>query len=401
MILSVAALALAAIPTPIFGYGYESSDILYSSQAVDQQNSSSVYATGDDDIPDFNSPNSLVSDGDEFGYFSAPSSPEFGSDAWLDRHYAAVTQHDARLLVEENGAASAVGSAPKKRQSRDIFGFPVETNAKDGDTFYERWIESDTPPDSWEAQVLPVGLMYPSYLAGRKEPRLQSIITYDEDYGTLWDITLGGRAPIFRYGTKNITSPEGWELELEGAALLRLDWERKRNLAGTDYRAGVPLVYGTQRWQFKTGYYHVSSHIGDNYLLDHFRQRRHYVRDSILCGLSVRPTEETRLYAEVDWAFHTGETTDPLELQFGFEYTPPFDPRASTWQFRPFLASHAHLYEERDFGGYWATQTGVQWRSPTNSLLRLGVEFYVGGDDLYQFHTTYQKKIGGGIWYDF
>ena len=100
-------------------------------------------------------------------------------------------------------------------------------------------------------------------------------------------------------------------------------------------------------------------------------------------------------------AFHTGETTDPLELQFGFEYTPPFDPRASTWQFRPFLASHAHLYEERDFGGYWATQTGVQWRSPTNSLLRLGVEFYVGGDDLYQFHTTYQKKIGGGIWYDF
>ena len=212
MILSVAALALAAIPTPIFGYGYESSDILYSSQAVDQQNSSSVYATGDDDIPDFNSPNSLVSDGAEFGYFSAPSSPEFGSDAWLDRHYAAVTQHDARLLVEENGAASAVGSAPKKRQSRDIFGFPVETNAKDGDTFYERWIESDTPPDSWEAQVLPVGLMYPSYLAGRKEPRLQSIITYDEDYGTLWDITLGGRAPIFRYGTKNITSPEGWEL---------------------------------------------------------------------------------------------------------------------------------------------------------------------------------------------
>ena len=168
MILSVAALALAAIPTPIFGYGYESSDILYCSQAVDQQNSSSVYAT-DDDIPDFNSPNSLVSDGDEFGYFSAPSSPEFGSDAWLDRHYAAVTQHDARLLVEENGAASAVGSAPKKRQSRDIFGFPVETNAKDGDTFYERWIESDTPPDSWEAQVLPVGLMYPSYLAGRKE----------------------------------------------------------------------------------------------------------------------------------------------------------------------------------------------------------------------------------------
>lgn len=396
----VAALALAAIPTTTLGYGYDSSDILYSSKAVDQQYSSADM-TAEDDIPDFNSPNSLVSDGNDYGYYAAPSSPEFGSNTWLDRHYAAIYNKDAKRLSEGNGATSGLGAAPKKHQSVDIFGLPVESNVKDGDSFYERWIETDTPPDTWEAQVLPVGLMYPSYLAGRKESRLQSIITYDEDYGTLWDVILGGRAPIFRYGTKNITNPEGWELELEGAALLRLDWERQRNLAGTDYRAGVPLVYGTKLWQFKTGYYHVSSHIGDNYLLDHFRQRRHYVRDSIMCGFSLRPTDETRLYAEVDWAFHTGETTDPFELQFGVEYTPPFDPRASTWQCRPFLASHAHLYEERDFGGYWATQTGVQWRGPTNSLLRLGVEFYVGGDDLYQFHTTYQKKIGGGIWYDF
>ena len=158
-------------------------------------------------------------------------------------------------------------------------------------------------------------MMYPSYLASRKESRLQSILTYDKDYGTLWDITLGGRAPIFRYGTKDITQPEGWEIELEGAALMRLDCERHRNLAATDYRAGVPIIYGTRRFQVKTGYYHVSSHLGDNYLMDAFRPRVHYSRDSIMLGLAVKPTDSVRLYAEADYAFHTGHAAEPWEFQ--------------------------------------------------------------------------------------
>ncbi len=235
------------------------------------------------------------------------------------------------------GATSGRGTTPKKVQSKGLFGYNVENNSRDGENFYERWIAADSKSDEWSSQVLPVGIMYPSYLAGRKESRLQSIITYDKDYGTLWDITLGGRAPIFRYGTKDITQPEGWEIELEGAALLRLDWERDRNLAATDYRAGVPIVYGTRRWQVKTGYYHVSSHLGDNYLMDNFRPRVHYSRDSIMLGLAVKPTDSVRLYAEADYAFHS-RTAKPWEFQFGFEYTPEFTPTTSNWAARPFLS---------------------------------------------------------------
>lgn len=248
----------------------------------------------------------------------APSGADVGSNAFLDAATADVFARREKARAEK-----------ERQQSTGLFGYPIETSAKDGSTFRERWLEPDSDSRTWTPQVLPQGLMYPSYLAGRKEPRLQSIITYEGDYGTLWDITLGGRAPIFRYGTTEAVDPEGWELELEGAALLRLDWERHRNLAATDYRAGVPLVYGTKRWRFKTGYYHVSSHLGDNYLMDNFRPRVHYSRDSILFGIAFKPTEAIRIYAETDYAFHTGETTDPLEFQFGFEYTPPFNPNLS------------------------------------------------------------------------
>ena len=317
--------------------------------------------------------------------FAPPSAADVGSDAFLDAATADVFARREKA----------------RKQSTGLFGYPVETAAKEGDTFRERWLDPDSDSGTWRAQLLPQGLMYPSYLAGRKEPRLQSIITYDDDYGAIWDITLGGRAPIFRYGTTDAVDPEGWELELEGAALLRLDCERHRNLAATDYRAGVPLVYGTKRWRFKTGYYHVSSHLGDNYLMDNFRPRVHYSRDAILFGLAFKPTEAVRIYAEADLAFHTGETTEPMELQFGFEYSPQFNPNMSNWTALPFLATHAHLYEERDFGGYFTAQTGLQWRSASNSLMRVGFEYFNGGDDLYQFHHNHQCKYGFGFWYDF
>ncbi|MBQ1337537.1 MAG: hypothetical protein IIY32_04390 [Thermoguttaceae bacterium] len=73
----------------------------------------------------------------------------------------------------------------------------------------------------------------------------------------------------------------------------------------------------------------------------------------------------------------------------------------SNWVARPFFASHGHLFQELDFGGYWATQLGIQWRSPTNSTMRVGAEYYMGCDDEYQFHTMYQRKYGVGFWYDF
>lgn len=324
------------------------------------------------------------------GAVFAPPSADVGSDAFLDAATADVFARREKARAEK-----------ARKSSTGLFGYPVETAAKEGDTFRERWLATDSNSQTWTPQLLPQGLMYPSYLAGRKEPRLQSVITYDDNYGSIWDITLGGRAPIFRYGTTEVVRPEGWELELEGAALLRLDCERDRNLAATDYRAGVPLVYGTKRWQFKTGYYHVSSHLGDNYLMDDFRPRVHYSRDSVLFGFAFTPTDAVRMYAEADLAFHTGETTEPLEFQFGFEYSPQFNPNMSNWAALPFFATHAHLYEERDYGGYFTAQIGLQWRSATNALMRVGFEYFNGGDDLYQFHHNHQCKYGFGFWYDF
>ncbi len=271
--------------------------------------------------------------------------------------------------------------------------------ASGGSDDWTGWSD-EVNPESWEVQLLPDGMIYPSYLAGRKEPRLASLFTHEAGYGWLWDITLGGRVPLFRFGTTDPIHPEGFQIDMEGAALLRLDFERHRNLAATDYRAGLPISYGTRHWAYKFAYYHVSSHLGDNYLLSNFRKRVHYVRDELVFGVAWKPVDPMRIHAEAGWAFDTGETTEPWEFQFGAEFSPDYRPD-HPWMGSPFAAVCGHLFEELDFGGYFNSQIGWQWRNKRNSRFRLGAEFYAGCDDQFQFHNVYQKKLGFGFWYDF
>lgn len=270
------------------------------------------------------------------------------------------------------------------------------------DQWADPWADpaSAYPPPMFESRFLPEGFIYPSYLAGRKEPRMQTLFTHEDGYGWLWDITLGGRVPMYRYGTAGPIAPEGFQIDIEGAAMLRLDFERDRQLAATDYRAGLPLTYGTKHWQYKFAYYHISSHLGDNYLLDGFREKKRYVRDELVVGLAWRPIEPVRIYGEVGWAFHVGDTTKPWEFQLGAEYSPVYRPQTAKTG-TPFAAVHGHLFEELDFGGYLNLQIGWQWRSRQNARFRFGVEFYDGCDDQFQFHALHQRKYGVGLWYDF
>src|SRR5690606_15666270 len=54
--------------------------------------------------------------------------------------------------------------------------------------------------DAWGWQVLPVGLLYRSYLAGVKESRLGATFNHETNDGWKWDLAAGGRTGLLRYG---------------------------------------------------------------------------------------------------------------------------------------------------------------------------------------------------------
>ena len=213
--------------------------------------------------------------------------------------------------------------------------------------------------DVWGWKLLPQTILYRSYLAGAKESRFGSAWVHTRDQGWLWDIALGGRAGILRYGSLDETDPEGFQLDIEGAGLPRLDLEEEHDLVAADFRFGIPLTYRRGTWQAKAAYYHLSSHLGDEFMIKNpLFPRINYSRDVLVLGVGYFVTERLRLYGEAGWAFYC-DVCEPWEFQFGFDYAPA---QATGLRGAPFVAVNGHLREEVNFGGNLVVQAGWAWQ---------------------------------------
>jgi len=263
------------------------------------------------------------------------------------------------------------------------------------------WPDPALSTDCYQWQLLPNGLLYKSYLAGGREPRIDSQWAYMPGHGWLWDATLGGKVGLVRYGTTSEGYPEGFQLDVEGAVFLRMDLraDHDRELMAADFRVGVPWTVRQGPWEGKLAYSHLSSHLGDEFMeMYPLATRINYVRDCVVLGIALRPHRDLRLYTEAGWAFYTDGSAEPWEFQFGIDYS-PVGPSGVCGA--PFFAINGHLREEVDFGGGLTVQTGWQWRGRTGHLLRAGMHYFNGMSNQRQFFTNHEELIGLGVWYDY
>jgi hypothetical protein len=269
----------------------------------------------------------------------------------------------------------------------------------------------DHPPSiaAPTVQWFPDGLIYRSYLGSVREPRFACVLTYEKDQGWLWDVSLGGRVGIVRYGAGPDFWPDGWQVDMEGAAFPRLDpFGPSTPLLSTDFRFGLPVTYGSGPFRFKTGYYHLSSHLGDEFMLANPDvERSNYSRDAVILAASYYfghcpPGQyDWRCYGEVtwaDWAASRGGVAKPWEFLFGLEYSPAFEFERGT----PFAAFNTHLREEANFGGHLSMQIGWQTRrGPSGALFRFGGEYVNGKSTQASFFRDHESRVGVGLWYDY
>ncbi|MCA9119291.1 MAG: DUF1207 domain-containing protein [Planctomycetaceae bacterium] len=259
-------------------------------------------------------------------------------------------------------------------------------------------VQSSPFANPWSIVLLPDRIIYRSYLAGSKESRLGTQSFHRNGDGKLWDSTLGGRFGLLRIGPRD--QPLGFQIDVEGAAHVRLDPDDEVDVRSADFRAGVPFAYGWNNQQVKFAYYHISSHVGDEFLLKNPGfTRLNYARDVLVLGYSIYPTERLRFYGEAGWAFWS-DVSGLWEFQFGFEYAPT---RPTGLHGEPFLAVNGHLREELNFGGGLTAQAGWAWRgdSPAGRLFRIGVHYYNGESPQFSFFDDFEHQIGLGMWYDF
>lgn len=254
--------------------------------------------------------------------------------------------------------------------------------------------------DEWTFQILPSNIIYKSYMACGREPRLgiHFVDSMQPDDMSYWDCSIGARVSLIRFGSKDPLYPEGLELEMDACAFPRLTLNRARDLYSCDYRFAFPLAYRKGRWEFMFGYYHISSHLGDEYMVKHNSlQRYNYSRDCLMAGVGYRPNPAWRFYFNMEYAFSRDDGSKPWHFIFGLEYSPMYTGVRGA----PFLAMSCRLREDVDFSGSFTLETGWQWRNDNSHIFRLGLFYLNGYSDHYQFYNIYEKQIGMGIWYDF
>jgi len=259
-------------------------------------------------------------------------------------------------------------------------------------------IPPETPPMSW--QMLPNGLLYSSYLAGPKEPRIGTVWAENSGGDAAWDSTIGARIGLLRFGTDDPLIPQGWQLDVEAAAFPRLNLDEDADLDSADFRFGVPLTWRRGPWQAKFAFYHLSSHAGDEFLARNPGYRRiNFSRNAFVLGVGYFVTPDLRLYAEADYGFSTDGGSDAWWFQFGFDYAPALPTGVSG---APFLAMNGLLREEADFGGTFTTMAGWAWRGDRHGrLLRIGVQYTNGKTTQFEFFNQSEQLVGVGLWYDF
>jgi len=250
-------------------------------------------------------------------------------------------------------------------------------------------------------KLLPGDVIWHSYWAGAKEPRTAG--TFFKETGndlSLLDVTLGGRSSLLRDATQNDQGLwHGWELQIEGAANLRLNLDENGDLDATDFRFGVPFILARNQLHWKIAYYHLSSHVGDEFLVRNPGfSRINFSRDVLVLGASYFPLPSWRYYAEAGWAFYDDEGSAPWELQLGLDYAQPGPTGACGI---PFFALNGHLREEVDFGGNLAIQAGWLWRGHAGRVLRTGLHYYNGKSSQFEFFDQFEQHIGFGLWQEY
>ncbi len=116
----------------------------------------------------------------------------------------------------------------------------------------------------WETQSLdPVAAQSLGHIAAVWEN------SHAADY-TITTFAFGFQKSIITW--KGSKENRYWDLGVEGAVFTQFEWkttggEMQRNMLSVDYMVGIPLVWTNHQWSMRVRIFHLSAHMGDDYML--------------------------------------------------------------------------------------------------------------------------------------
>ncbi|HAZ15143.1 MAG TPA: DUF1207 domain-containing protein [Parachlamydiales bacterium] len=217
-------------------------------------------------------------------------------------------------------------------------------------------------------------VLFPPLVAAPREPTYSAAYRFgDRVIGEhVAAVALGDDFPIFRW--RDVFKWHG-DLQIGIAAGVwavfnfhHVDHnDEMSELVNTDYYLGIPLTYAFDRWAFRLRIYHISSHLGDEFLINHpnyISKRKNPSYEAIDFFGSYQANRHVRFYLGPGVVFHSDKTfrLKPLYVEYGFEVR--VLGRALDYHRlygTPFLAAHFENWQARHWGLDTTIKLGYEW----------------------------------------
>jgi hypothetical protein len=256
-----------------------------------------------------------------------------------------------------------------------------------------------TPPEplgNWEKEMFPGdGWLYDPYLAAQRQCRTAVKVIFPtggDDNRKKIENTIGFDVPVIRW-TDRTDSSVATELQFEAAVFARFDRHERWDMDASDWKFGVPLAHRDGDLAWKIELYHLTSHLGDEFMERTGALPLDYHLEEAAFGLSWDASAGQRLYGEAGVAVYTSGPTDNGRIQAGWEWVG----NKATTGLSPFMAIDLESRHDTNWIPGKTAVVGVAF----GRHVRMGVEYYHGYDTQTQFQKLQVQYVSLGLAMDF
>ncbi len=355
---------------------------------------------------------------------------ENANDVYLEAYIQALLDtyyYEHNVIVSVKNHRVYLYNLPKNAMiARSIVSFVKELPG-----VLEVHVEKEIPPEELEAREKYVefprvsGIWFPQstvlfqpLVADPRQP--QYSVAYrgaDRVIGKVAAaVDLGDEFPIFRWrdvwwgrGDLQIGLEAGIFAVFSYVDIPPHESDESCELVNTDYWVGIPLSYAYNEWSYRLRLYHISSHLGDEFLVNHpefIANRKNPSFEAIDLFTSYQISSNLRGYAGAGVVVHSDESfkLKPLYVEYGFELR-LFGQRFEYHRLfgTPFLAIHTENWQQR----HWDIDVTVMAGYELSKLqgvgrkLRMFAEYHAGFSYEGQFFNERVKYWEAGFYWGF
>lgn len=224
--------------------------------------------------------------------------------------------------------------------------------------------------------------------------------------GSYVPFSFGFGKPFYRWPTKKGRAAE---VGLDIVSFTQFEVYRdeknvqRRQIVNNDYKVSIfyNLRSGRNSWRFRG--YHLSSHLGDDYLIRNQINYRtpnpvNYELLDVTYSRDVQTLEGMRYYVNLGYGLRKPEERRKISAQAGFYYRKPNPATGAAKFVRPVAGIDLKVWQQNDFRPGIHFAAGIELGKSTSNSLSFLIESYTGFRPYSQYENQQIQWVGLGVY---